>query len=191
MPLPGKKHAHSRLSDAELLELYEADGNTEWLGILLQRYTLMLLGVCMKYLRQPEEARDAVQQVFAKVIVEIPRQSIVHFKSWLYRVTVNHCLVELRKKPRHVGNTETLELRAEEEPDLDALWEKEIRMERLREEIGRLSPEQKRCITLFYLDRKSYREIAELTGFSLLQVKSFIQNGKRNLKNQLSGPGTT
>jgi RNA polymerase sigma-70 factor (ECF subfamily) len=182
---------YGRLSDHELLDRYTSDRNTVWLGILLERYTMMLLGVCMKYLRQPEEARDAVQQVFAKVIVEIPRQSIVHFKSWLYRVTVNHCLVELRKKPRHVGNTETLELRAEEEPDLDALWEKEIRMERLREEIGRLSPEQKRCITLFYLDRKSYREIAELTGFSLLQVKSFIQNGKRNLKNQLSGPGTT
>ena len=45
-----------------------------------------------------------------------------------------------------------------------------------------LNPEQKQCLILFYLEKKSYQEISENTGFSLMQVKSYIQNGKRNLK---------
>ena len=179
---------YDNLSDRELLDFFEADGKPEWLGILLQRYTMLLLGVCMKYLRDQEEAKDAVQQVFLKVIAELPKQPIVHFKSWLYRVTVNHCLVTLRKRNLHRGDVETLQLAATEQPDLASLREEENRIDRLKKEIGNLNPEQQQCITLFYLEQKSYREISAQTGFSLLQVKSHIQNGKRNLKIQMGEP---
>lgn len=178
---------YDNLSDSELLDFFDADGKPEWLGILLQRYTMMLLGVCMKYLRNQEEAKDAVQQVFLKVIAEVPKQPISFFKSWLYRVTVNHCLATLRKKNQHSGDIEALQLAAAEQPDLASIREEENRIDRLKKEIGNLNPDQRQCITLFYLEQKSYREISAQTGYSLLQVKSHIQNGKRNLKIQLEG----
>lgn len=173
---------YGRLSDHELLDRFASDRNTVWLGILLERYTMMLLGVCMKYLRDPEEAKDAVQQVFLKVIGEVGKQPIVHFKSWLYRVTVNHCLILLRKRPGQRKDIESLQVTAAEPTDHEVLQEEEMRLERLRIALGNLNPEQRQCITLFYLERKSYREVSEQTGYTLLQVKSHIQNGKRNLK---------
>lgn len=183
-----KRESYSRLSDSELLDEYASDRNPVWLGILLERYTLMLLGVCMKYLRDPEEAKDAVQQVFLKVIGEVGRQPIIHFKSWLYRVTVNHCLILLRKKPLYRTDIGSVEVAAAEPADLVALQEEELRIERLKNAIGNLNTDQRQCITLFYMERKSYREISEQTGYTMLQVKSHIQNGKRNLKIHLGEP---
>src|ERR1043165_3246764 len=90
---------YDHISDQELLELFYKDHNNEWLGILLQRYTLLLLGVCMKYLKNEEEAKDSVQQVFLKVLTEVSRYRIEYFKSWLYMVAKNHCLMKLRGGP--------------------------------------------------------------------------------------------
>src|SRR3982751_5500286 len=94
------------MSDTELLQLYEADKNQEWIGILLQRYTLLLLGVCMKYLKDEHEAKDCVQQIFLKVLTELPKYRVDYFKSWLYMVAKNHCLMRLRDK----GNKDLKEL---------------------------------------------------------------------------------
>jgi RNA polymerase sigma-70 factor (ECF subfamily) len=89
---------YDHLSDQELLAKFQADHNNEWLGILLQRYTLLLLGVCMKYLKNEEEAKDSVQQVFLKAIQELHKYRVEFFKSWLYMVAKNHCLMKLRER---------------------------------------------------------------------------------------------
>src|SRR4051812_49410089 len=96
-----KANRYDHMTDAELLELFYADGNQEWIGVLLQRYTLLLLGVCMKYLKDETEAKDCVQQIFLKVLTEIPKYRIDYFKSWLYMVAKNHCLMRLRDKGAH------------------------------------------------------------------------------------------
>src|SRR5690348_5789982 len=93
-----KANRYDHMTDAELLELYQADKNQEWIGILLERYTLLLLGVCMKYLKDENEARDCVQQIFLKVLTEVGKYRIDYFKSWLYMVAKNHCLMRLRDK---------------------------------------------------------------------------------------------
>src|SRR5215212_9450779 len=93
-----KANRYDHITDAELLELYYADKNQEWIGILLERYTLLLLGVCMKYLKDENEAKDCVQQVFLKVLTEVSKYHIEYFKSWLYMVAKNHCLMKLRDK---------------------------------------------------------------------------------------------
>ncbi|HQR02228.1 MAG TPA: sigma-70 family RNA polymerase sigma factor, partial [Ferruginibacter sp.] len=80
--------------DAELLQQFYSDGNNEWLGILLERYTMLLLGVCMKYLKNEEEAKDAVQQVFLKAIHELHKYKVEYFKSWIYMIAKNHCLMQ-------------------------------------------------------------------------------------------------
>lgn len=178
-----KKPFHDKLEDHDLLERYYQDGDVEWLGILLPRFTLLLYGLCFKYLKNEEEAKDAVQQVFIKAMSELPKYRVTYIKSWLYMVAKNHCLMKLR------GNTNrTVELKesttttAFEQSNEEELKEKEIRLEALEKALNGLNPEQRTCITLFYLQKKSYTQVSEETGFSMMQVKSYIQNGKRNLK---------
>ena len=177
-----KTNRYDHITDAELLELYYTDKNQEWIGILLERYTLLLLGVCMKYLKNETEAKDCVQQIFLKVLTEVSKYHIDYFKSWLYMVAKNHCLMKLRDK----GGKSVKELNEQQlvltEPEKDELLENEHTYDLLEEAIEELNEEQKQCVILFYLKKNSYQQITEKTGYSLLQVKSYIQNGKRNLK---------
>jgi len=171
------------MSDQELLERYNSDRNNAWLGILLQRYTLLLFGVCMKYLKQEEEARDCVQQIFEKVITELPKYQVTWFKSWIYTIARNHCLMKLRDRHgRPATLQETMLAGWDEEPGENKHLEKEQLLELLTESLEELGKEQKLCVILFYLEKRSYQEIADSTHFTMMQVKSYIQNGKRNLK---------
>lgn len=172
---------HSHINDKELLDRFYIDNNNEWLGLLLERYTYLLLGVCMKYLKNEEEAKDAVQQIFLKTITELGKYKVDYLKSWLYMVAKNHCLMKLRDKHVIVSTEEQRNLTAQE-LDKQSMMEKEVALTYLENALNELNTEQKTCVTLFYLQKRSYQEIVEQTGFTLLQVKSHIQNGKRNLK---------
>lgn len=178
-----KTNRYDSLSDNELLENYYQSKNQQWIGILLERYTLLLLGVCMKYLKNEEEAKDAVQQVFLKVLTEVSKYKIDFFKSWLYMVAKNHCLMKLRgqqgKYTQELKEEAAIELH---ETDKNDLLANEKTYSLLEQSVDELNLEQKQCVTLFYLEKKSYQQITEATGFNLLQVKSYIQNGKRNLR---------
>jgi RNA polymerase sigma-70 factor (ECF subfamily) len=175
---------HQHQTDQELLEQFYADHDNEWLGILLQRYTLLLLGVCMKYLKNEEEAKDSVQQVFLKVIQELHKYKVEYFKSWLYMVAKNHCLMKLREKQgKFTAEINDRQMaQPDEETDRQALLQNDQALELMELALKELHPEQQQCVTLFYLQKKSYQQISEETGYSMLQVKSYIQNGKRNLK---------
>ncbi len=177
---PGK---YQHTSDAELLQQFYSSHNNEWLGILLQRYTVLLFGVCMKYLKNEEEAKDSVQQVFFKAINELHKYKVDYFKSWIYMVAKNHCLMQLRDKSKHTAEiNERVMAAPNEDTDKTVFVEKEMALNNMAAALMELNKEQQVCITLFYLEKKSYHEVAAQTGHSLLQVKSHIQNGKRNLK---------
>ena len=179
--MTNNKYQH--ITDADLLTQFYADKNNEWLGILLQRYTLLLLGVCMKYLKDEEAAKDAVQQVFLKVISDLHKYKVDYFKSWLYMVTKNHCLMQLRSRSNQlVEINDSMMGAADEAVDIKQFREKDNSLSNMEIALQQLNTAQKQCVTLFYLEKKSYQEIVNSTGFTLLQVKSNIQNGKRNLK---------
>lgn len=175
--------SYSTIPDQDLLNRFYKDGDNKWLGILFQRYTLLLFGVCMKYLKNEEEAKDAVQQVFEKAIKELGKYKVDYVKSWLYMVAKNYCLMQLRDKgklPRELN--ERMHATPAEESNKYELLQKDELLEKLTAAVTELIPEQRICIEQFYLQKKSYTEIADGTGYSLMQVKSYIQNGKRNLK---------
>ncbi|MFZ1451489.1 MAG: sigma-70 family RNA polymerase sigma factor [Ferruginibacter sp.] len=178
-----KNNKYSHISDAELLNQFYADHNNEWLGILLERYTMLLLGVGMKYLKNEEEAKDAVQQVFLKAINELHKYKVEYFKSWIYMIAKNHCLMKLRDKGRFSAeiNEQTLTTPAEPEGKSQHI-QKDKTLDNLASALLQLNKEQQQCVTLFYLEKKSYQEIAEQTSYNIMHVKSHIQNGKRNLK---------
>lgn len=171
------------ITDSQLLEKFYESRDNQLLGILLQRYTLLLFGVCMKYLKHEEKAKDAVQQIFLKVIGELQRYKVEYFKSWLYMVARNHCFMNLRSAGIHFSEAvdESFPI-ASEETDWQHHLDKDKLLTAMEFSMDELKAEQKSCLILFYLEKKSYAEISKVTGFSILQIKSYIQNGKRNLK---------
>ena len=179
--LNNSKYQH--ISDTELLNRFYADHDNEWLGILLERYTMLLLGVSMKYLKHEEEAKDAVQQVFLKAINEMHKYKVEYFKSWIYMIAKNHCLMKLRDKGKYSVEINERIMTAPVEPEeQNAYIEKDKKLDNMELALQQLNSEQQLCVTLFYLQKMSYQEITQQTNFDLLQVKSHIQNGKRNLK---------
>ena len=178
-----KSQNYNDAEDSELLQNFYKDHDNKWLGILLPRYTLLLLGVCMKYLKNEEDAKDCVQQIFIKIINELHKYKVDYFKSWIYMIAKNHCLMKLREKGKFTAElNEKIVSIADEADEKISLEEKDVLLNKMMSAMNQLNTEQKECVSLFYLQKKSYAEIAEITGFTMLQVKSHIQNGKRNLK---------
>ena len=172
--------SNSRQTDQEILRHFYADHKNEWLGSLLERYTVLLYGVCMKYLKNQEEARDAVQQIFLKAITELHKYEVTYFGSWIYMIARNHCLMLLRSK-RHGVSVDHIAEPVVEPEEADPLKSATL-LKELGTALQHLNKEQKICIHMFYLEKKTYHDIAAETGYNLLQVKSYIQNGKRNLR---------
>ena len=175
-------------SDKQLISKYRHSGETSYVGELFQRYTHLLFGVCMKYLKNEEDSKDAVMEIFEKMLTELMRHEVENFKSWLFFVAKNHCLMKLRKKKTFLNQQAGYEIFAKEIMEIhetEHLNNKpsvEEMEENLRGGLSYLKDEQKYCLELFYFENKSYNEISECSGYSVMQVKSFLQNGKRNLK---------
>lgn len=186
MPLPEEKYLH--LSDLELLQLYKLNGDAVIFGLLYKRHATMALGVANKYLQPEDDAKDAVMQVFEQLLQNINFHKIDNFKSWLYSVVKNFCLMKLRKEKNltivreEEGKNIFTVVEKEQLLHQDEVKLKENNLTNLEMAIETLNEEQKKCIELFYLQQKSYAEVVEITGYTLNNVKSFIQNGKRNLK---------
>jgi len=179
----------SIISDEELLNNYMINGDHSAIGELYDRYSHLVLHVCLKYLHHNDDSRDATLEIFEKLLVLLKNHRIENFKSWLYVVTKNHCLMKKRHESKiNLQLYDPLEFEQTymEFSDFDHHYNMEDFIpEEIDFAIDQLKEEQKRCINLFYFNKKSYKEISKLTGFDLKQVKSHIQNAKRNLKNIL------
>lgn len=177
----------STLSDDSLISVYKKEGESSIVGELYHRYMHLVYGICLKYLKDREESQDAVMQIFEKLIVLLRTHEIENFKSWLYTTTKNHCLMRLRTMKKEIS-VDLSEVVMEMNPSMHLNTETEEKLEleanidQLEMCIKQLQVDQQHCITLFYLKKKSYKEISDETSNALKQVKSFIQNGKRNLK---------
>lgn len=178
-----KTHTET-LSDAELIEAYRRQDDQEALGLLFQRYMHLVYGLCLKCLKVREESQDAVMSIFEQLSKKLKTQEISYFKSWLYIVAKNHCLMVLRKKTNQKEfNGLVMENEAVLHPNDE--YEVDNDLDALKDCLEGLKDKQKECVSLFYLKQKSYEEITSATSFTLNEVKSSIQNGKRNLKNCL------
>ena len=174
---------YSAADDQELLDLYRQCGNIEILAELYQPYMDLLYGVCLKYLKQTEPAKDAVMAVFEELVSKLKKHAPTHFRGWLYTVTKNYCLMQLRSASNIHSRTLDPELmQLTEEVHLNGVFEKEESLNRLTQCLQTLSAEQKASVELFYLQEKCYKDIAVITGLEWNKVRSLIQNGRRNLK---------
>lgn len=177
---------YRKLSDEELVQRYAERNEHLAFTALYERYAHLVYGVCVKYLKDPEAAKDATQQVFMKLLEDLGKYEVTYFKSWLYKVACNHCLMILRKDDKTVDKDFDAE-----NVEFEDGWHQKVKEEQFLNEleaaIQELSKEQRVCIRYFYLQRMSYAEVARQTSYDIKTVKSAIQNGKRNLKIKLAG----
>ena len=179
--LSGEKY--KRLTDNELVLQYKGSGELAVVGELYNRYMSLVFGVCLKYLKDREESRDAVMQIFEKLVSSLRDHDVANFKSWLYATSKNHCLMQLRaRKGKNFEEISASFMESGAEMHLEDGSELESNLSKLENCIEQLTEEQKSCVRLFYIQQKCYKEIVALTGFDDNKVKSYIQNGKRNLK---------
>ncbi len=175
-----KRRKYQHLEDDQLISIYKENFSSDIIGILYQRYAHLVLGSCMKYLKNPQYAEDLTSKIFELLPDRIQRHNIQYFKSWLFTVTKNECLMEIRREknkwntlsPQYVQHIE----------DEEFYEDNEYSIKIMESHLSELNTEQRECIDLFYFKNKSYTEISELKGITVNQVKSYIQNGKRNLR---------
>ena len=174
-------------SDNELVKLYQNEGNSAHVGELYKRYSLLLYGLCYKYLKNEDDAKDAVIEIFEFLLEKLKTAEVSYFKSWLYIVAKNHLIKKINK----INSLKTIELDEDDKKSAGKFMEnetetdlniKEEKSDKLQQAISNLNEEQRTCIELFYYQQKPYQEVASITGYDLNKVKSAIQNGKRNLK---------
>ena len=182
---------HKEKSDEELLEKFRLLGNLDLLGELFARYMHLVYGVSLKYFKDRDEAQDAVMNIFEKLITDLPKHKVQNFKSWLYVLTKNHCLMEIRSRKSTDRKLEGLKIEQEFMESADELHpidrEHDSIEDALKNCIEKLKSEQKQCIELFYYKKLCYQEVAEKLNMDEKKVKSYLQNGKRNLKICLEG----
>ncbi|MBL0328352.1 MAG: sigma-70 family RNA polymerase sigma factor [Bacteroidetes bacterium] len=175
----------SHLTDNELVKHYKMSSDKIYVGELYKRYTHLVLGMCINYFKDKDVAKDVVLQIFEKLFEELKKREVENFKAWLTFVVRNHCISELRKMQTQLNRDVEYQYQVkvnaiEEDEELEA--EEEQKLEALEKALESLNPFQKKCIELFYLKNMTYTQIVEMTGYSVNEVKSYIQNGKRNLK---------
>ncbi len=174
----------SGFSDEKLIELYKVEKDPVYLGELYKRHITWVLGICLRYFKVKEDSEDAAMEIFTNLPLLLGRYQIDNFSSWLYQVTKNHCLKALQKKTvnrqqqvKQFNGTAFVENPVDpDQSDRKRFLELHTALNNLKDD------KQKKCLKLFFLENKSYQEIAELTSFTTKQIKSYIQNGKRNLK---------
>lgn len=168
--------------DADLLKRYLETDDLSFLGELFEHHSSMVYYVCLKYLQDSEKSKDAVMEIFEELILKVKKQEIRQFASWLYVLSRNYCLMQLRsdKKVQYVDFETVVEFMPLMHQDDQE--NKEVKLTALEACLEKLPEKQKKSVDLFFLKEKCYKEIVDFTGYSLNDVKSYIQNGKRNLK---------
>ncbi|WP_128545730.1 RNA polymerase sigma factor [Larkinella soli] len=173
------------VTDAEYVAEYKATGDLELLGELYERYMDLVYAVCFNFLKDEDESKDAVMQLFEQLITDLRQYEVRNFKSWLHSTARNYCLMLLRKRKMVTSGNETetegIALPPAVWPETDD-FDLETRLSRMDDCLKTLSDEQRTSISLFYLNQKTYADIAALTGYDPKQVKTYLQNGRRNLK---------
>ncbi len=173
----------STATDQELLAAYRQKADLQVLGQLYSRYMDLVYGLTLKYLEEPEIAKDAVMQIFEELVSKLQHHEVAYFKGWLYTVSKNHCLMQLRRdKTKKTIQLPEEFMYSEENGHLNGSMLKEAQLQLMEKCLQKLTVEQQEAVSLFYLEQQSYHQIVEKTGMDWTKVRSLIQNGRRNLK---------
>lgn len=170
-------------TDEQLLKLYAESGDDHYLSLLYTRYVEMIYGVCLKYYKNSTEAKDAASEVYLLLLRRTKGKEIDNWKPWLYTVVKNYCLEQLRSRSNKLPKQLAADTVYSEEVYHPTSESNEAEVQKLESCIEGLEADQQSCIRMFYLEKRSYQELSDVLHLSWGQVRSRIQNGRRNLKN--------
>lgn len=171
-------------TDEELLARYRSTGEARYLGVLYERYMPMVYGVCLKIMRDPGKSEDAVMNIYEELVRKVMEHQVESFRGWLYVLARNHCLMEWRKNQRRPTDYHAPEDMVHYDA-VEAAFEVELpaaENKALEKCLENLPDHQRTSVQMFYLEEKSYKEIAGLLAEEIGKIRSYIQNGRRNLK---------
>ena len=183
-----KGNPDNNIPDEVLVAQFLDSGDKELIAVLFERYTHLVYGICLGYLQDKEQGKDAVMEIFESLFEKLSVHHITVFKNWLYTVSRNHCLMILRKaatQNRSYEKSLAGTIISVEPDEINPEISNEIKEGMVDTAVESLNQDQRLCVSMMYLEDKSYKDIADQTGYTLNEVKSHIQNGKRNLKNYL------
>ena len=179
---------HNRLPDRELIDLFKSGDDMNALGILFKRYSHLVASIAIGILKNEQKAKDVVQDIFEVVAKDLKKYDVQNFNAWIYSVTKFHCF-KVKKEPSNLNSDQEIESKDDFEDVLENELLLQKRVQYLKKSLNEIKPVQKKCVELFYFKGLSYKEIAEKTGYDLKEIKSHIQNGKRNLKLLIDNSG--
>jgi RNA polymerase sigma-70 factor (ECF subfamily) len=188
---------YRKLTDDQIVQAFGASGREAYFDELFERYHTLIYGLCLNLTKHRENSKDLTLITFQKAHAELLRKAPNRFDHWLFTLCRNECMRFLRKakqEERNVRAWSSMKGTQEEVTESEAfrrkLYEQELLEDRLlKNGIATLSSEQKRCLQLFIYERKTYREIAKITGYSLTQVQNYLQNGRLKLKRWIEQQG--
>jgi RNA polymerase sigma-70 factor (ECF subfamily) len=183
-----KASPYETLNDKELIELYRSSANQDLVAALFSRYHGLMFGVCYQYLKDSEAASDACNDIYIELVEKLLKYDVQQPKAWLHTLTRNHCLMRLRREKKMPVNSFPDDfVQSDVNWHPDNVTDRERKLNSLEECLDKLKKEQKQTVALFYMEQKTYNEIAEITGIEWNQIRSNIQNGRRNLKICMEG----
>jgi RNA polymerase sigma factor (sigma-70 family) len=159
-------------------------------------YNNLVFNLCLQYLQNKQDAEEAAQDVFVKIHKKLPTfEGKSSLKTWIYRITINHCLDVLKGRKRQKRfafifdffndkNDNSRDLPHFDHPGV--LLEDRESLESLFKKINQLPENQRTALILKYLDELPQREIAEIMAISEKAVESLLQRAKQNLDKKLN-----
>lgn len=183
-----RKSKYNSLPDRELVDLFKSANDMNALGVLFNRYAHLVASIAIGILKNEERAKDVVHEIFETIVKDLKKHDVKNFNAWIYSVTKFHCF-KIKKEPFASESSEELESTDEFEEVLERELILQKRVDILNKSLSEIKPNQKNCIELFYFKGLSYKEVSDKTNLSIKEVKSHIQNGKRNLKLLISDNG--
>lgn len=181
--MPNKIHELVSGEDEFWIRAYFQSGDSEYWGRIFEKYKKRIFLRCLTLLQDNEDASDLTSETFIKAHENIQKYDMKRpFFPWLQQIATNLCIDLLRRKTiiQFTQTDEKIEFHSAE--DVTKKVENRELGDTILKALKSLKNHQKRCFCLFYIHRKSYKEIAELTGYSYNDVRSYIQNGKRKFK---------
>jgi RNA polymerase sigma-70 factor (ECF subfamily) len=176
------KKYFSEFSDLKLIQRYQDHGDMEAIGDLFKRYTPQVFGLCLKYFKNTQDSEDAVMSIFELITKKLKKHDVQYFKSWLYTLSKNYCLEQLRKANRTLTKESEAKFMYSDQVYHPDSINQDVKLAKLKKCMHKLPDLQRECTELFYYKKHSYAEIALELKLSWSAVRSYIQNGRRNLK---------
>jgi RNA polymerase sigma-70 factor (ECF subfamily) len=158
------------------------NGQTNYFSYLVERYQDIVFSIALKVLKNREDAEEMAQESFIKAYKSLHTfKGNAKFSTWLYRITYNSCISEVRKRKIYFASTEDIEIKDETtELNLDGVPE-ENRAKAIKRALAKLPEEEYTLVLLYYFEEQSIEEISKVTKLSESNTKVKLFRARKKL----------